>query len=119
MVTAGRRELISQLDQIESNRKDVITPAEAESLLVDLAAVFLSGSPHQSTSANSPEEDDREEHLPKADAIYRALVEQVAGDELNLSPPSTGPRSPAAETARELFSQPACQISVESGTAGL
>jgi len=45
MVTAGRRELISQLDQIESNRKDVITPAEAESLLVDLAAVFLTGSP--------------------------------------------------------------------------
>jgi PAS domain S-box-containing protein len=81
MVTAGRRELISRLDQIESNRKDVITPAEAESLLVDLAAVFLSDSPHQSASADSPDPnedgDDREEHLPKADAIYRALVEQI------------------------------------------
>ena len=80
MVTAGRRELISHLDQIESNRKDVITPAEAEALLVDLAAVFLRDSSRQSTSADSPneeDEDDREEHLPKADAIYRALVEQI------------------------------------------
>src|SRR6202020_1954282 len=81
MVTAERRELISQLNQIESKRKDVITPAEAESLLVDLAAVFLSDSPHPSTSADSPDpnedEDDREEQLPKADAIYRALVEQI------------------------------------------
>src|SRR6202041_1933538 len=80
MVTAGGRELITPLDQIESNRKDVITPAEAEALLVDLAAVFLKDSPRQSTSADSPneeDEDDREEHLPKADAIYRALVEQI------------------------------------------
>src|ERR1700729_2582261 len=79
MVTAGRRELLSQLDQIESNRKACIGPAEAESLLVDLAAVFLSDSPRGSTSADSPneDEDDREEQLPKADAIYRALVEQI------------------------------------------
>jgi PAS domain S-box-containing protein len=81
MVTVERRELISQLNQIESKRKDVITPAEAESLLVDLAAVFLSDSPHPSTSADSPDpnedEDDGEEQLPKADAIYRALVEQI------------------------------------------
>src|SRR6202020_32898 len=81
MVTAERRELISQLNQIESKRKDVITPADAHSLRVDLASVFLSGCPHPSTSADSPDpnedEDDREEQLPKADAIYRALVEQI------------------------------------------
>jgi len=44
MVPVGSRELIPQLDQLESNRADVITPAEAESLLIDLAAVFLSNS---------------------------------------------------------------------------
>jgi PAS domain S-box-containing protein len=82
MVTVGSRELIPKLDQLESNRADVITPAEAESLLVDLAAVFLSNPAHQSASADSLSEDkedkeDQEEEFPKADAIYRALVEQI------------------------------------------
>jgi len=79
MVPVGSRELIPQLDQLESNRADVITPAEAESLLIDLAAVFLSNSARQSASADSLSEDkeDQEEEFPKADAIYRALVEQI------------------------------------------
>ena len=76
--------MISQLSQFEPQRAEVITPAEAESLLVDLAAVFLSNSNHQSGRANSANElnedhpdDDQEEQLPRADAIYRALVEQI------------------------------------------
>jgi PAS domain S-box-containing protein len=53
-----------------------ITPVEAESLLIDLAAVFLSNAERQSGS-DSAKEEDREEQFPKADAIYRALVEQI------------------------------------------
>src|ERR1700735_1447912 len=78
MLSAGSREVISQRDQVESDRAAVITPAEAESLLVDLAAVFLSNSPHQQPSSeDSPDEECNEHKLPKADAIYRALVEQI------------------------------------------
>jgi PAS domain S-box-containing protein len=79
--------LIPQPDQLESNSTDpVITPAEAESLLADLAAVFLSNSAHRSLShdplqeqgdAQENEEQKNEEQMPKADEIYRALVEQI------------------------------------------
>jgi PAS domain S-box-containing protein len=78
MLSAGSREVISQPDQVESDRAAVITPAEAESLLVDLAAVFLSNSAHQQPSSeDSLDEEGNEDKLPKADAIYRALVEQI------------------------------------------
>src|SRR5579863_6461515 len=79
MVPVGSREFISQPDQEKLNRADVITPAEAESLLIDLASVFLSNSSQQadSASASENEEEDPEEQIPKADAIYRALVEQI------------------------------------------
>lgn len=53
---------------------DVISPEQAETLLVDLAAVFLSNGA-QPTSA--PLLDDEQEQLPNVDAIYRALVEQI------------------------------------------
>jgi PAS domain S-box-containing protein len=68
--------VISQSDQLESVRADEITPAEAESLLADLAGVFLSNSAHQSKSTGDATEED-DEQLPKADAVYRALVEQI------------------------------------------
>jgi PAS domain S-box-containing protein len=79
MVPVGSREFISQPDQDELNREDGITPAEAESLLTDLASIFLSNSGQQSDSVSSSEneEEDPEEQIPKADAIYRALVEQI------------------------------------------
>jgi PAS domain S-box-containing protein len=72
-------ELISQLDQLESERAEVMTPAEAESLLTDLAAVFLSNSTGPPTSADllNKNEEDPEGQMPKADAIYQALVEQI------------------------------------------
>ena len=52
----------------------VISPEEAETLLVDLAAVFLSNS--AKSASRGPLSDD-EEQLPNVDAIYRALVEQI------------------------------------------
>ena len=69
----------SQLSQVDSNAAEVLTPAEAESLLVELAAVFSSNSAQQSSSDNAADEEgeDQEEQFPKADAIYRALVEQI------------------------------------------
>jgi PAS domain S-box-containing protein len=75
----GRKHLSSQLSQVDSNAAEVLTPAEAESLLVELAAVFSSNSAQQSSSDNAADEEgeDQEEQFPKADAIYRALVEQI------------------------------------------
>jgi PAS domain S-box-containing protein len=73
MAPVGSRELFSQ-PELESNPAELITPAEAESLLVDLAAVFLSNSAQPSDSSDSVED---EEAFPRADAIYRALVEQI------------------------------------------
>ncbi|MFY9949607.1 MAG: PAS domain S-box protein [Candidatus Sulfotelmatobacter sp.] len=71
--------MIPQLSQVDSSSTEIITPAEAESLLVELAAVFLSNSTQQSAAPDAANEDaeDQEEQFPKADAIYRALVEQI------------------------------------------
>ena len=77
MVPVGSREVLSQPDQFDAIRRDVITPAEAESLLVDLASVFLSNSSHQPATDDFLNQDEDQEELPKADAIYRALVEQI------------------------------------------
>jgi len=57
---------------------EVITPAQAENLLVDLAAIFFGnssgrGTPNTKNSGIGSEE----EPQPDADAIYRALVEQI------------------------------------------
>ena len=77
MAPIGTRELISRPGQLESQQTETITPAEAESLLVDLAAVFLSNSTHQPASAEPLDEQEQEQQLPTADAIYRAVVEQI------------------------------------------
>ncbi len=56
----------------------VLSAAEAETLLIDLAAVFAGNSAQDSRPANSADgPQDQEEQLPRADAIYRALVEQI------------------------------------------
>jgi PAS domain S-box-containing protein len=60
--------------QSEAKVAELISPAEAETLLVDLAAVFLGNSAPAATSFN-PGRD--EEELPNVSAIYRALVEQI------------------------------------------
>ena len=71
--------MISQVSHADSSLAEIITPAEAESLLVDLASVFLSNSTQPSSTPDSGHDDseDQEEQFPKADAIYRALVEQI------------------------------------------
>jgi PAS domain S-box-containing protein len=82
MIPIGSAESTAQAPVLESNESATISPAEAETLLIDLAAVFLSNSPQQSDSAHLNRTEDREEtpedeQLPNVDAIYRALVEQI------------------------------------------
>src|ERR1700722_18029851 len=82
MIPIGSAESTAQAPVLESNEPATISPAEAETLLIDLAAVFLSNSPQQSDSAHLNRTEDREEtpedeQLPNVDAIYRALVEQI------------------------------------------
>ena len=73
MVSTGSFESIAQA---ESNRAELISPAEAETLLLDLAAVFLGNSTLGSTS-DRPLSGIEEEERPDVNAIYRALVEQI------------------------------------------
>jgi PAS domain S-box-containing protein len=79
MISIGSAESIAQDVSVESNELPVISPAEAETLLVDLAAVFLSNStqPPASPGFTDQEKDQEEDQLPNVDAIYRALVEQI------------------------------------------
>ena len=72
MISAGGAELIAQDASVELNQP-TITPAEAETLLAELAAVFLSNS----LAADGRREEGRDRQAPNADAIYRALVEQI------------------------------------------
>jgi PAS domain S-box-containing protein len=74
MVSVGSSELIADDGRTDSTQVDIISPAEAETLLLDLAAVFLSNS--TVTSAEGGNQEEAEEHLP-TDEIYRALVEQI------------------------------------------
>lgn len=56
---------------------EVISVTQAETLLADLAAMFLSNSPQPVASDPATSADESEEQLPNVDAIYRALVEQI------------------------------------------
>ena len=81
MVSAGSAEWIEHDPQTAANPATAIipsiTPADAESLLVDLAAVFLNNSVSQPDAVDAFNGDGQEEQLPNAEAIYRALVEQI------------------------------------------
>jgi PAS domain S-box-containing protein len=55
----------------------VISPGEAEALLVDLAAVFLTSSVQPAAPAAELREEEPDEQLPNVNTIYRALVEQI------------------------------------------
>jgi len=61
----------------EASQAEAISPLEAETLLADLAAVFLSNSTQPSAPDTVLPGDEPEEQLPNVDAIYRALVEQI------------------------------------------
>jgi PAS domain S-box-containing protein len=75
MGSAGSVESISQEAHVASPA-NVISPADAEALLIDLASVFVNNSlePIPGEAFNG---EGKEEQLPNADAIYRALVEQI------------------------------------------
>ena len=60
----------------DASQAEAISPLEAETLLADLAAVFLSNST-QPSAPDTALPDETEEQLPNVDAIYRALVEQI------------------------------------------
>src|ERR1700734_240122 len=76
MIVAASVERVAQ-GSSHPNQAGVITPLEAETLLADLAAVFLSNSVQPASSIDAVSRDDPEEQLPNVDAIYRALVEQI------------------------------------------
>ncbi|MGC2541143.1 MAG: PAS domain S-box protein, partial [Candidatus Sulfotelmatobacter sp.] len=69
--------MITESHQLGTAHTDRITPAEAENLLLDLAAVFVSNSGRPSAAEAPFTDDEADEQLPKADAVYRALVEQI------------------------------------------
>jgi PAS domain S-box-containing protein len=74
MVSVGSVETVRHGSRPDWSRTDVISPGEAETLLTDLAAVFLSNSAQPAAALREEEPD---EQLPNVDAIYRALVEQI------------------------------------------
>src|SRR5580698_5479495 len=76
MVVAASVERVAQ-GSSHPNQAGVITPLEAETLLADLAAVFLSNSVQPASSIDAVSRDDPEEQLPNVDAIYRALAAQM------------------------------------------
>jgi PAS domain S-box-containing protein len=55
----------------------VISPEAAETLLIDLASVFLNHSDPEHDSGNGSHAEDADKNLPTANEIYRALVEQI------------------------------------------
>lgn len=69
-------ESVGALALAASQSDETIGPEEAQTLLVDLAAVFLGGSGRLASSRRTLDKTD-EEQLPDVNAIYRALVEQI------------------------------------------
>ncbi len=69
--------MITESDQLGPSHNDLLTPAEAENLLLDLAAVFVSNSSNQSIAEPPLNGGEPDQLLPKTDAVYRALVEQI------------------------------------------
>jgi PAS domain S-box-containing protein len=61
----------------QSSQAAGISPADAETLLVELAAVFLCNPAQPAAPAADLIAEEPEEQLPNVDAIYRALVEQI------------------------------------------
>jgi PAS domain S-box-containing protein len=77
MVSGGNSETTERTAHQDLNQKEVISVTQAETLLADLAAMFLSNSAQADASAPASDGDQSEQQLPNVDAIYRALVEQI------------------------------------------
>jgi PAS domain S-box-containing protein len=77
MNSVGSFDSITGTSLVDSSPVNTISPADAEALLIELAAVFVTNSDPQSAPAEAFNGEGQEEQLPKADEIYRALVEQI------------------------------------------
>lgn len=75
MISAWSSESIAH-DPHADPLSSIVSPEAAENLLVELAAVFLSGNP-SSDPATLLDAEEPTEQLPNANEIYRALVEQI------------------------------------------
>jgi PAS domain S-box-containing protein len=64
----------SEAIRTEHARTEELSPAQAENLLIDLAATFLNTSSTTSSRLSDP---DPSEEVPDINAVYRALVEQI------------------------------------------
>src|SRR5579863_1977735 len=76
MVFGGQSETKQTAHQ-DLNLSEVVSVTQAETLLADLAAMFLSSPTQPVASDSNGSGDESEEQLPSVDAIYRALVEQI------------------------------------------
>jgi PAS domain S-box-containing protein len=77
MVSGTSVEAVADAAQPDWNQTEAITALQAEALLADLAAVFLSNAAQLAPTTDSLTGEGPEEQLPNVDAIYRALVEQI------------------------------------------
>ena len=76
MFPIGIAESVANDAHVESDSSEALSPEEAEALLLEMVAGFLGNSQKPSTGDLAAEEN-YDEQPPKADAIYRALVEQI------------------------------------------
>ena len=77
MVFGGNGGTTERTAHQDLNQREVISVTQAETLLADLAAMFLSNSGQPVASNPVSNGHESEEQLPNVDAIYRALVEQI------------------------------------------
>jgi PAS domain S-box-containing protein len=77
MISTGSADSMARTSPPDSASAGALSRDEAENLLIDLAAVFLTNQAQPLTPGDLFSEENQDEQLPKADEIYRALVEQI------------------------------------------
>ena len=77
MISTGSADSMARIPPPDSASAGALGLDEAENLLIDLAAVFLTNQAQPLAPADLFSEENQDEQLPKADEIYRALVEQI------------------------------------------
>jgi PAS domain S-box-containing protein len=77
MISTGSASSMARTSPPDSASAGALSREEAENLLIDLAAVFLTNQAQPLAPGDLFSEENQDEQLPKADEIYRALVEQI------------------------------------------
>jgi PAS domain S-box-containing protein len=77
MISTGSADWMARNAPPDSASAGALSRDEAENILIDLAGVFLTNSAQQPAPADPLSGEDQDEQLPKANEIYRALVEQI------------------------------------------